>query len=135
MTSERKAISNAKNAARSTGPRSKGGKARSSQNATRHGLAKRFGRDAEDIRNIERLARAVIAAGANCSKDTARALATVQLELIHIRKVRADACDSSVDQIASDGSLLSMLAKTEGFDRYERRAMSRFRRVLRCVHP
>ena len=64
MTSITKIESNQKNASRSTGPRTPGGKLRSSNNARRHGLATRVDADPEVRIGIERLA-AILAAGSD----------------------------------------------------------------------
>jgi len=88
MTSQRKIDANKRNAKRSTGPRTEIGKLRASRNAVRHGLAAKFGTDEVDIRNIETLAKTLATDRPKCSAKAARAAASAQLELIHIRKVR-----------------------------------------------
>jgi hypothetical protein len=56
MTSDRKTISNCKNAQKSTGPRSELGRLRSRRNALRHGLAIAIGSDPSFSKDIESLA-------------------------------------------------------------------------------
>ena len=55
MTSERKTISNRKNAQKSTGPRSELGRLHSRRNALRHGLAIGIGSDPSFSKDIDAL--------------------------------------------------------------------------------
>ena len=55
MTSERKTISNRKNAQKSTGPRTELGRLRSRRNALRHGLAIAIASDPKFSGDIEAL--------------------------------------------------------------------------------
>ena len=89
MTSERQIAANRRNARTSTGPRSTSGKKRASQNAFRHGLAKRMS-SAEVDREVEELARQI--AGDTEDKITielARDAAEAELELARVRRVKA----------------------------------------------
>src|ERR1700692_1998152 len=89
MTSIRKIESNKKNASRSTGPRTPGGKLRSSNNAHRHGLATRVDADPEVKIGIERLA-AVLAEGSDDFglAEQSRFLAERHFDLQRIRAAR-----------------------------------------------
>ena len=58
MASERQIAANRRNARRSTGPRSRSGKKRTSQNAFRHGLTKPISAS-EFAREVETLARQI----------------------------------------------------------------------------
>jgi len=87
MTTGRQLEANRRNAARSSGPRSRAGKQRASQNSFRHGLssAARFDR----CKQIEQLAHEL--AGQPISLETleyARNLARAKFDLDHIRRVR-----------------------------------------------
>ena len=63
MTSERKAVSNRKNAQNSTGPRSELGRRHSRRNALRHALAIAIGSDPSFSKDIETLATTLESGG------------------------------------------------------------------------
>ena len=91
MTSERKRAANRRNAKRSTGPRSAAGKAKSRNNALRHGLARKHTRLIGQIGEIDQLALAF--AGSDPSPEMlyyARAAAEAELDVMRVRTVRAD---------------------------------------------
>jgi len=86
MTTDRQRDANRRNAARSSGPRSRAGKKKASQNSLRHGLSSqtRFNHHNQ----IEQLARDL--AGQQTSLETlelARNLARAKFDLDHIRRV------------------------------------------------
>jgi hypothetical protein len=90
MISHRKRAANRRNSARSTGPRTSAGKARSSRNALRHGLAIAVARDAAASLEVERLST-VITGG---RRDPvllyhARIAAEAELEILRVRAARA----------------------------------------------
>src|SRR6266699_1080951 len=60
MISTRKVAANRRNAARSTGPSTAGGKARASRNAYKHGLAVSILDDPAISAEVERLARSLV---------------------------------------------------------------------------
>ena len=60
MTSERQRAANRANAAKSTGPRTKAGRAKASQNAWRHGLATALRSEPGVVEEIERIAHAIV---------------------------------------------------------------------------
>jgi hypothetical protein len=60
VTSEKQRAANRANAAKSTGPRTKAGKAKTSQNALRHGLATVLRCEPGAVEEIERLAQAIV---------------------------------------------------------------------------
>ena len=64
MTSDRKTISNRNNGSKGRGPQTAGGKARSSQNAFRHGLSVSVLKEPAMCAEVEKLARAL--AGPGC---------------------------------------------------------------------
>jgi hypothetical protein len=86
MISERKVAANRKNAQRSTGPRTVQGKARSRQNALRHGLAIPVQSEPNLSAEAGRLAQAL--AGQNSDGTKARSLAFTDLELRRVDRVR-----------------------------------------------
>ncbi|QOZ52226.1 hypothetical protein [Bradyrhizobium sp. CCBAU 53338] len=87
MTSESQLRANRTNAAKSTGPRSRHGKKRASQNSFKHGLAKNSaGHTGEDI---EHLARELAGQDAEMrTLENARSLARANIDLAHIRSVK-----------------------------------------------
>src|SRR5215208_1483423 len=89
MTSERKAISNRKNAQKSTGPRSELGRHRSRRNALRHGLAIAIGSDPSFSKDIEALATMFERGGGPIVREFARQVAEAQFDLLRIRKLKA----------------------------------------------
>ena len=90
MTSEAKRAANRANAQKSTGPRSREGKARSSQNATRHGLAKSAANDPIAQDRMAALAAALAGEGASSACAPRRRLvAEAQVDLDRARAARA----------------------------------------------
>jgi hypothetical protein len=155
MPSKQKIKANRQNAARSTGPRTAHGKARASINAYKHGLAKTVLADPALAEEVERLERALKKSGAGIYDESeCRSLAECQLDLLRIRKIRAEAIQAGLGASASllrelhhshhmdnDGpmslareflaAIMRVLPQVHGLERYERRAFSRRRRVIR----
>jgi hypothetical protein len=133
MTSRRKVESNTKNARKSTGPRTELGKLRASRNAVRHGLA--TARNEIDVAEVERLAAALELACVNLPAELVRATAVAELELRHVRKVRASVGRKLIDALdvesKEETSLLDLIVQTERLDRYEQRVLTRRRRLVR----
>jgi hypothetical protein len=134
VASDRKIAANRKNAKNSTGPKSRAGKRRSRANAFRHGLAIDIGVDSGVAEQIERLTLAMTSPGPLMQTPLLRQLAEVEVDLQRIRKIRAGIFRSALQQTDARlpycGDLNSQLEKLE---RYERRAMSRRKRVLRAI--
>src|SRR5262245_37821883 len=89
MTSEAKIAANRRNAQRSTGPRSAAGKARSSRNAIRHGLAIPISRDATFAEGIAMLANE-FCLSAGFGSQTAVIAAEAQFEVMRVRQTRTE---------------------------------------------
>ena len=126
MATEKQIAANRANAKRSTGPTTAGGKARSSQNALRHGLARSTIGDPAEAAN---LAVAVAAGlGHPVTPDAAMALARSKLAVLRIRSLRQ----------AMLGALLAVplaadLKGIQGLERYDRAALVQQRRALRLL--
>ena len=89
MTSAKKVAANRRNAKKSTGPRSKGGRARTSRNAQRHGLGALNAANAVTLDIIERIADRICDEDAEpVQYEQATIIAECQLDLARVRSVR-----------------------------------------------
>jgi hypothetical protein len=89
VATERQLAANRRNARRSTGPRSGGGKKRASRNSYRHGLAARVTGNALRAQDIEALARKIAGDTADLiTIETARTAAQAEFDLAQIRLVK-----------------------------------------------
>jgi hypothetical protein len=133
MTSIRKIESNKRNASRSTGPRTPGGKLRSRHNARRHGLATRLEDDCEASERIECLT-AILAEGADDFErmKQSRMLAECHFDLRRIRAARHDVflTMGGLENVSGNDFEIALRAM-DGIRRYETRALSKRRRALR----
>ena len=90
MATDRQIVANRRNAHRSTGPRSRAGRKRSSRNSFRHGLAAGVITNAERIKRIERLARKIAGVTRDIvTLECARAIAQAEFDLAQVRRVKA----------------------------------------------
>lgn len=119
MPTIKQIAANRANAKRSTGPKTIAGKRKSSQNALRHGLS--LSLQHEDPR-IAELIQAISSVTPTSSEVVA--FAAAQADLNRIRKVQSELL--SQKNALSDPYLLKRLLSTE---RYERRALTRWRRA------
>jgi hypothetical protein len=135
MTSTRKAAANKSNASLSTGPRTLGGKLRSSLNSYRHGLATPIANDPGTALNIDRLAT-VLAAYSNdyWRIEKARVVAECYFDLARIRAARAEVLWRIGGlEDAVRGDLSRAVGAIEKIARYEQRTRSRLRRGLKAI--
>ena len=131
MTSERKAISNRKNAQNSTGPRSELGRRSSRRNAMCHGLAIAIGSDPSFSKDIEALATTLERGGGQVVGEFARQVAEAELDLLRIRKLKAAHFNKVFDNPeARLGDYSELSEALKQLERYERRAFSRRRRAM-----
>jgi hypothetical protein len=92
MTSERKVAANRRNAANSTGPRTRGGKATVSRNALRHGLrsvAGDHGHEPEDVERIARLIAGKTSDGARYEQAVIIAESALSIARIRVFRIKA----------------------------------------------
>jgi aspartate aminotransferase-like enzyme len=135
MTSTRKAAANKRNASLSTGPRTPGGKLRSSHNAFRHGLASPIASVPSAAVNIDRLATVLAAySNDNWRIENARGIAESHFDLARIRAARAEVLwrVGGLENCVDD-ELNQTLSALEKIARYEQRTRSRLRRCLEAI--
>jgi hypothetical protein len=89
MATERQIAANRRNAHKSTGPRSRAGKRRTSQNSYRHGFASGIAAGAGFTKHVEALARKIAGRGADAvTLEIARSIARAEFERAQIRRVK-----------------------------------------------
>jgi hypothetical protein len=103
MTSERMIASNRRNGQRGRGPRTAAGKAVSSRNAVRHGLAVSVLDEPAMCAEVEALARAIVGRGADAGRlALARVVAEAQLDLARIQAAKVRMMNAHLESSASD---------------------------------
>jgi hypothetical protein len=132
MTSDRKLNSNRTNATKSTGPRSKAGKLRSSRNAARHGLTGAIS-DPQACEEIENLVKVFAPSGDRNSLRLARTAAYAQYDLLRIRKARTALYADYASNVPSSHSLGELHEALRKLDRYDHRAAARRKRAFRAL--
>ncbi len=143
MATDRQIAANRRNGALSRGPKTAAGKARSSRNALKHGLAIPIRRDRATARKIRRAARQMAPLAVGDSILNAQIAAEANFELARVRAAfeavvarishtsnagPGDTCSTGSGKSAAP---IRTLAELDKLDRYERRAFSRRRRALR----
>jgi hypothetical protein len=141
MTSERATRANRSNAKASTGPRTRAGKARSGQNARKHGLSA-AGSNPEVDAEVGRLVELIMGeyGGDEVARDAAKSLAEAQVQVRSVRAYKEAFLRNSVLSRGSDvgegrdqsaDNPPNVIQSLEGLERYERRAFSRRKSALR----
>jgi hypothetical protein len=100
MTSDRQIASNRKNGRRSRGPRTAAGKASSSRNALRHGLAVSVLNESKLCAQVEALAHSIAGNGAdNFRLNQARIVAEAQVDLARIQDAKVTLMNSHIAEM------------------------------------
>jgi hypothetical protein len=131
MASEKQISANRANALKGHGPRSAGGKARASGNATRHGLAANIWKQASAVRSVEQLTQLFLADG--YSDQQSRLAAVAEYQAKSIRNVRSrigEKIFEAADGLGPEETLAKTLRRLQSIDRYERRIASLKKRVF-----
>ena len=131
LATDKQIIANQLNAKKSTGPRTKAGKGRVSKNAVKHGLAA-VAADEETNAIAERLL-ADLFAGQDRSliaRERALEIAELQSLVIRARAAKAELLNNASDE----PSLGELLDQYRRIDRYEHRALSRKKTLLRGLN-
>src|SRR6201993_5615608 len=127
MTSAAIVTANRGNAVRSTGPRTRDGKAAVARNALRHGLSLSVLADPALAPEAAALARRIAGEGASDERrDAALRIAEAQGDIERIRRVRHQIM---VEGFAAAGDITARLMR---LDRYERRALSRRKAAIKA---
>ena len=145
MATDKQITANRRNGALSRGPKTAAGKARSSRNALKHGLAIPITRNRATARKIQRAARQMAPSTVGDSIRNAQIVAEATFELARVRAAfEAVVARMSISHTSNAESGVTCnigsgksaapnrtLAELDKLDRYERRAFSRRRRALR----
>jgi len=146
MATDRQIAANRRNGALSRGPKTAAGKARSSRNALKHGLAIPITRDHATAQKIRRAARQMAPSAVGDSIRNAQIAAEATFELARVRAAfeavvarmsisshtsNAGPWDTCSTGSGKSAAPIRTLAELDKLDRYERRAFSRRRRALR----
>jgi hypothetical protein len=154
MASDKQIAANRRNARKSTGPHSSGGKRRAACNAFRHGLSLQISSIPSFRKEVEGLTRKIAAnAGQKISFECALAVAEAELDLARVRQAKVALVERThafrsleplppepVDGLTSKQiqepqhsaeALQRALPELMKLERYERRAASRRLRAVR----
>ena len=122
MTSDRQIAANRANANKSTGPRTRRGKAKVGRNALRHGLDAFGCGDSGLSETTERLAKAICQGPDRVGYHQALIIAESFADIVRVRAARVHILDHALE-----------LPKILRLERYELRALSRRRRAIRLL--
>jgi hypothetical protein len=144
VTSPRKIDANRRNSQKSTGPQSKAGKVRSSQNAAKHGLTIPASAHASYARQVLDLGNAIVAdlGLEDSALLDAFEFADAQIDVLRARVIRAELMkgiitasaeteESPARSLCSRPRIPKLVHQMTALDRYERRALSRRKFALR----
>ena len=156
MASDKQIAANRRNAMRSTGPRTRSGKARSRANSLRHGLLSKVLVDPALANETDQLARRIAQEhGKPDDCFESRTIAEAELIILSARAVRAQLLDTTSSELAPDTKAADGRHSEEGsrggkvasrdlalaylrllptllrIDKYERIAVSRRQRAVR----
>lgn len=126
MASHRQIEANRSNAQRSTGPKTAAGKTTSSQNALRHGLARRG--TLEDLELAPLMFAICSGLGHAIGSEAAAAVAHAKRDLCRVRMLR-----QAMLADLSDGPTGAIGRRLNGLERYERSALALQKRALRSL--
>jgi hypothetical protein len=131
MSSPRRLRANRSNCLRSTGPKTQAGRAKSAQNARRHGLRVPVLYDPALAEDVERMAQKIARGMGPEFMDLALRIAEAEVDVLRIRRVRDQRVwGRGVEYAVNDSAALSELAV---FHRYELRALSRRKFAIRAL--
>ena len=145
MATERQIAANRANSKKSTGPKSRGGKRRASQNAYRHGLARGGPIDSDWTARVEQQARDIVdSTRGKIDLSHARSIAQAQQEVLRARSISTavvrnalatNVSSSSPDRSPQDnvraGAIELTIPLLRVLDRYEHRALARRNKAIR----
>lgn len=142
MASERQIAANRRNALKSTGPRSRAGKAKVAANALRHGLAARRFVTAHEAA-AQALARSFCAEDPDLDAAAALALARAFIALQRIRQARENLGETALEKIDAGlhqdarrdlAALEALVGKSAAtLSDYEQRANAALRKALKAL--